>query len=113
MTETETEERAWVEAALRGDQVAFEQIFNRYKTLLFSLAQHLVGGADEAEDVVQQAFIKAFRSLSTMRDPGSLGPWLRRILYTTSLDFLRRRKRRAEYPLDDRLRHRRKSRLVV
>jgi len=102
---TESEERAWVEAARRGDESAFEQIFHRYQIPLFNMAQHLVGGPDEAEDVVQQAFIKAFRSLSTIREPGSLGPWLRRIVYTTSLDFLRRRKRRAEYPLDERLRH--------
>jgi RNA polymerase sigma-70 factor (ECF subfamily) len=103
---TEAEERAWVEAARRGDEDAFSQIFFRYQGALYNLAQHLVGNPDEAEDVVQQAFIKAFRALRTMRDPGSLGPWLRRILFTTGLDHLRRRKRRAELPLDDRLRHR-------
>lgn len=103
---SEEEQRAWVEAALQGDEKAFAQIFNHYHVHFFHLVCHLIGDADEAEDVVQQTFIKAFRSLPQMRDAGSLDSWLRRILYTTTMDLLRRRKRRRETPLDDKLRQR-------
>jgi len=102
---SQSEQRSWVEAAQQGDESAYAQIFYHYQVSLFNLARHLVGDPDEAEDVVQQTFIKAFRQLPRMRDPDSLGFWLRRILYTTSMDLLRRRKRKAEYPLDDQLRH--------
>lgn len=103
---SEEEQRAWVEAARRGDERAFAQIFNHYHTHFFHLVCHLIGDADEAEDVVQQTFIKAFRSIRHMRDPGSLDSWLRRILYTTTMDLLRGRKRRRETSLDDKLRQR-------
>jgi RNA polymerase sigma-70 factor (ECF subfamily) len=103
---SEEEQRAWVEAARQGDERAFAQIFNHYHVHFFHLVCHLLGDADEAEDVVQQTFIKAFRSLQHMRDPGSLDSWLRRILYTTTMDVLRSRKRRRELPLDDKWRQR-------
>lgn len=101
---TESEKKAWVEAARRGDEQAFEQIFRHYQVSLFNMALRLVRDPDEAEDVVQKTFIKAFRSISRLRDPGGLGGWLRRTVYTTSIDTLRKRKQLAEYPLDDRLR---------
>ncbi len=102
----EVEQRSWVEAAQRGDESGFEQIFRHYQVSLFNMARQLVGDPDEAEDVVQQSFIKAFRALSKIREPGSLEYWLRRIVYTTSMDTLRKRKRQAEMPLDDTLRQR-------
>jgi RNA polymerase sigma-70 factor (ECF subfamily) len=101
---SEEEQRAWVEAAQQGDERAFADIFYHYQVSLFNLARHLVGDPDEAEDVVQKAFVKAFRSLSRIRRPTSLESWLRTIVYTTSIDHLRRRKRKRELPLDDRLR---------
>jgi len=102
---SEEEQRAWAEAAGKGDERAFEAIFNHYQVSLFNWARHLVGDADEAEDVVQQSFIKAFRALPQMREPGALDYWLKRIVYTTSMDHLRQRKRRAETSWDDRLGH--------
>ncbi len=101
---SEEEQRAWVEAARRGDESGFEGIFRHYQVALFNLARQLVGDADEAEDVVQQAFIKVFHSISKMREPGALEYWLKRIVYNTSMDTLRKRKRQAETPLDDHMR---------
>lgn len=102
---SEEEQRAWAQAAGQGDERAFEQIFRHYQVSLYNWARHLVKDPDEAEDVVQQAFIKAFRALSKMREPGALEYWLKRIVYTTSMDHLRKRKRRAETSWDDKLRH--------
>lgn len=103
---SEEEVQAWVEAARRGDAIAIERIFNHYQASLYGLARNMVGDPDEAEDIVQQTFIKAFRSLDQLRDPGSLGFWLRRILHTTSIDALRTRRRRPQSQLDERLRYR-------
>ncbi len=98
---SEEEQRAWVEAARRGDESGFENIFRHYQVALFNLARHLVGDADEAEDVVQQAFIKVFHALPKMREPGALEYWLKRIVHNASMDALRKRKRQAESPLGE------------
>ena len=101
---SEEEQRAWFEAARKGDESAFEQIFRYHQVSLFNWARHLVGDPDEAEDVVQQAFIKIYRALPQVREAGALDYWLKRVVYTTSMDHLRQRKRRAETSWDDRLR---------
>jgi RNA polymerase sigma-70 factor (ECF subfamily) len=98
---TEEEQRAWVQAAQNGDESGFEKIFRHYQVSLFNWARHLVGDADEAEDVVQQAFIKVFHALPKMREPGALEYWLKRIVYNASMDTLRKRKRQAESTLGD------------
>jgi RNA polymerase sigma-70 factor (ECF subfamily) len=100
---SEEEQRAWAEAARKGDESAFEKIFRHYQVSLYNWARHLVGDPDEAEDVVQQAFIKIYRALPGVRELGALDYWLKRIVYTTSMDHLRQRKRRAETSWDDRL----------
>ena len=102
---SEEEQRAWFEAARKGDESAFEQIFRHHQVSLYNWARHLVGDPDEAEDVVQQAFIKIYRALPGVRDAGALDYWLKRVVYTTSMDHLRQRKRRAETSWDDRMRH--------
>jgi RNA polymerase sigma-70 factor (ECF subfamily) len=101
---SEEELRAWVKAAQQGDERAFADIFYQYQVTLFNMARQLVGDPDEAEDVVQKAFVKAFRSLSRLREPTRLESWLRKIVYTTGIDHLRGRKRKREMPLDERLR---------
>lgn len=103
---SEEEQRAWVEAARRGDEMAMERIFSHYQASLYALARHMVRDDDEAEDVVQQTFIKAFRSLPQLREVGSLSLWLRRILWRVGIDTLRSRKRRPESLLEDHLRYR-------
>lgn len=107
---TEEQQRAWVAALREGDERAFEEIYVHYKQSLFYLAWQLVGNPQEAEDVLQESFIKAFRSLSGLRKPKHLDAWLRRIVYRTGLDFLRRRKRLAETSLDEGLQRHSRSR---
>lgn len=104
---SEEEQRAWVEAARKGDESGFENIFRHYQVALFNLARYLLGDADEAEDVVQQAFIKVFHALPKMREPGALEYWLKRIVHNASMDALRKRRRRAESPLGDAVMRRR------
>lgn len=97
------EEQAWLKAALQGDESGYEKIFRHYERSLFNLARRIVKDPKTAEDVLQESFIKAFRHLSSVRKDRSLGPWLRKIVYRTSIDAVRRYKRRREAPLDTRI----------
>ena len=57
-----------VHACKEGDVAAFEQLVNRYDARLFSIAQHITHNREDAEDAVQEAFLKAFRKLTQFRE---------------------------------------------
>lgn len=69
-----------VEKSLGGDQLAFEQIVNRYQRLLCSLAYSSLGSLNESEDVAQEAFVEAWKKLENLREPEKLKSWLCSIL---------------------------------
>lgn len=89
-----------VEASLRGSDPAFAELVRRYQDLLFRHAERMTGRPDDAEDVVQAAFIKAHRSLRSCRDPERVGAWLFRIGANACKDFMKSR-RRSSVPLDE------------
>ncbi len=99
---TDQEELSWIEAARQGDETAFEKIYHRYKTSLFGLAQSLMGNPEDAEDVLQEAFIRVFHKLPSLRKPQSLVYWLRQVVYRIGLDHLRKYKGQRTSPLEDR-----------
>ena len=84
-----------VAASLRGSDQAFAELIRRYQDLLYRHAERMTGRADDAEDVVQAAFIKAHRSLRRCRDPERVGAWLFRIGANACKDFLKSRRRTA------------------
>lgn len=88
-----------VREALRGSDEAFGELVRRYQDLLYRLAERMTGRADDAEDVVQAAFIKAYRRLGSCRDPDRVGAWLFRIGSNACKDFLKTRRRAV--PLDE------------
>ncbi len=65
-----------VAQAQAGDAAAYEAIFRRYQQPLLSYCRHMLGGRDEAEDALQQAFIRAHRALTAGHPPRELRPWL-------------------------------------
>jgi RNA polymerase sigma factor (sigma-70 family) len=79
--------------ARRGDGAAFEQIYRRYSRAAFSLALRLCGRSDMAEDVVQEAFLKAMEKLSSYRGDAPFGAWLKRLVANSAIDRLRAEKR--------------------
>ena len=81
-----------VQQALTEEDGAFELLVSRYKGLLTLVAYRRMGDASEAEDVAQEAFVRAFVSLSSLEDPGRFKPWLMRIASNIARDHLRRRK---------------------
>jgi RNA polymerase sigma-70 factor (ECF subfamily) len=80
-----------VERARAGDALAFAGLLRERDRGLRALAFRLLGSADEMDDVLQDAYVKAFVALPRFRGDAALGTWLYRVVYNTCLDHLRRR----------------------
>ena len=79
-----------------GDPEAFAQLVDLFQDRFYRVAYRVLGNTDEALDVVQDAFLKLFRSRETFEDGRPLEPWLLRIAGNASRDVLRRRKTSAQ-----------------
>ena len=91
MTDAET-----VKRILAGDADAFRLLVDRHGRTLHRLAYRITGSADDAEDVVQEAFIRAYRQLASWDGRAAVSTWLHRITVNCALDLLRSRQRRPE-----------------
>jgi RNA polymerase sigma-70 factor, ECF subfamily len=91
----ELTDAAFVAKARVGDTHAFGVLVERHGRYLFRLAFRMTGNEQDAEDVVQESFMRAFRQLSKFDERASFGTWLYRIAANCSLDLVRSRKRRA------------------
>lgn len=89
-----------VQNAKAGDADAFTELVRRYQAMAFGYAYSRVGDFHLAEDLAQQAFLAAWRSLPTLNDPARFGGWLRRIVQFECAHFFRDRDA-ATLPLDD------------
>ncbi len=87
-----------IREAQAGDRTAFDALVRRYDQSVLRLALHMLGNEQDAQDVHQEAFIKAYRHLGNFRFECSFYTWLYRIVTNLCLDQLRRRKSRREDP---------------
>lgn len=96
-------DRVLVQRVLNGDRAAFDVIIARYQRQAIAVSYRLLGNTQDALDVTQDAFLKAFNSLATLQNPDALGGWTMRIVSNLSLNFRRGRKTRSkvQLPLDD------------
>jgi RNA polymerase sigma-70 factor (ECF subfamily) len=99
----ELSDLAFVAKARSGDRDAFRTLVERHSRGLFRLAFRMTGNQQDAEDVVQESFLRAYRQLGNFDERASFGTWLYRIVTNCSLDVVRARKRRSEHfaPVDD------------
>ncbi|MBI4818463.1 MAG: sigma-70 family RNA polymerase sigma factor [Deltaproteobacteria bacterium] len=88
------EDRELVEAAKDGDNEAFGKLVERYQKRVYALAFGILRNRDDAWDVAQEAFVKAFKNLGTFEGSSAFYTWLYRIAYNLSLDVLRAKNRR-------------------
>ena len=88
-----------VEAAQAGDERAFEALFRAHRDTIFSIAMHYLRDRDVAEDVTQDAFVRAWDRLPKLREPAAFGGWLRAMTINMVRDHFR--SKRDEAPLDD------------
>ncbi len=79
--------------AQRGDMAAFAGLYTRFGRACYGLALHLVGNAPQAEDVVQEVFLKLIETIGSFRGDAPFGAWLKRLTVNAAIDQLRRRKR--------------------
>src|SRR6201985_387166 len=93
-----TEDDELIREAQRGDRTAFDSLVRRYDQSVLRLALHMLGNEQDAQDVHQEAFLKAYRHLGNFRFECSFYTWLYRIVTHLCLDQLRRRKSRREDP---------------
>src|SRR5579885_2892171 len=101
IAEPQTEELALVEAARQGDVGAFEQLIKRYDRNVFRIAQHITQNREDAEDVVQDAFVKAYTNLKQFQGQSKFYTWLVRIAVNEALMKLRRRRPERTVSLDE------------
>ncbi len=87
-----------IRAAQRGDRVAFETLVRQYDQAVLRLALHLTGSEADAQDVYQEAFLKAYRHIGNFRFECSFYTWIYRIVTNLCLDHLRKRQTRREDP---------------
>ena len=87
-----------IREAQRGERTSFDALVRRYDQSVLRLALHMLGNEQDAQDVHQDAFIKAYRHLGNFRFECSFYTWLYRIVTNLCLDQLRRRKSRREDP---------------
>src|SRR5512146_1970225 len=96
-----SDELALVQAAKAGDIGAFEQLVKRYDRNVFRIAQHITQNREDAEDVVQDAFLKAYQNLGQFQGQSKFYTWLVRIAVNEALMRLRRRRPERMVSLDE------------
>jgi RNA polymerase sigma-70 factor (ECF subfamily) len=99
-----TEEMVLVTAAKAGDVGAFEELVRRYDRNVFRIAQHITQNREDAEDVVQDAFLKAYENLPQFQMQSKFYTWLVRIAVNEALMKLRRRRPERMVSLDEEVR---------
>src|SRR5712672_2744876 len=90
-----------VHASKNGDVAAFEQLVKRYDRKLLRIAHHVIHNREDSEDVVQEAFLKAFQHLGDFREDSQFSTWLIRITVNQALMKLRKLRAIKEVSLDE------------
>lgn len=101
MADTERTDTEWVRLAQEGDRAAFGALVRRYQDRIYRQLLHLVGSREEALELAQEVFIKAWQALPGWRPDAQFPTWLYRIASNVALDLLRRRKLVQFVALDD------------
>ena len=96
---TVEQEAAVIEKIKNGDVNAYEELVRAYEKNVYNLALRMTGNSEDASDMSQEAFIKAYNSLSGFRGDSKFSVWLYRIVSNVCLDFLRGKKRRSAVSL--------------
>ena len=93
------EDRRLVELVLEGDDRAFEYLFNRYRDAIHRLFVQRLGGVNDADDLLQETFIKVYMNLHRYSPEYTFGQWLYTIARNTFIDYVR--KRQDDLPIDE------------
>jgi len=103
MNQMQLDDAAAVAKARDGDQDAFRVLVDRHSRSIYRLAYRMTGRAEDAEDVVQEAFVRAYRQLGRFESRSNFATWLYRITFNCSVDYMRARPHRETPEAHDKL----------
>src|SRR5690625_4115884 len=89
---TMEEEQQWIQRVLAGDKQAFAPIINKYKNQLYATILRMTRNPQDAQDLVQDAFIKVYRNLDKYDGSGAFGGWLYRVAINHCMDEFRKKR---------------------
>ncbi|HOW67833.1 MAG TPA: sigma-70 family RNA polymerase sigma factor [Candidatus Paceibacterota bacterium] len=97
----EVQELDLVQKAKEGDLLAFDQLVRRYQERVYSTIYHMTSNHEDANDLVQETFIKAFQAIRSFKGDSSFFTWIYRIAVNKTINFLKKRKNRNHLSLND------------
>ncbi len=95
------EDAALVRRAQEGDLVAFDELVRRYQERVYATIYHMTASHEDAADLAQETFIKAFQALKTYKGDASFYTWLYRIAVNKTINFLKTRRNKTHLSLND------------
>ncbi len=96
-----TDEQELVLRAQQGDLAAYDELVRRYQERIYATIYHMTSNHEDAGDLAQESFIKAFQALASFKGESSFFTWVYRIAINKTINFLKQRKLRSHYSLDD------------
>jgi RNA polymerase sigma factor (sigma-70 family) len=100
-TPAPVEEEALVRQARHGDLGAYDELVRRYQERIYATVYHMTANHEDANDLTQESFIKAFQALKSFKGGSSFYTWLYRIAVNKTINFLKQRKNRIHLSLND------------
>ncbi|MGH7493904.1 MAG: RNA polymerase sigma factor [bacterium] len=98
---TELSEVELVALAQQGEESAFEHLYKRYSRALYSLAYQMLGTHQDADEVLQETFVRVFKNLSRLRSPEAFTSWVYQITVNLCMDYRKMRARARWQPIED------------
>jgi RNA polymerase sigma-70 factor (ECF subfamily) len=98
---TEPDDTVLVRRACEGDLGAYDDLVRRYQDRIYSTVYHMTANHEDANDLAQEAFIKAFQALKSFKGGSSFYTWVYRIAVNKTINFLKQRKNKTHLSLDD------------
>ena len=95
------DEKDLVQRARKGDLQAYDELVRRYQERIYATVYHMTANHEDANDLAQEAFIKAFHALKSFKGGSSFYTWVYRIAVNKTINFLKQRKNRAQLSLND------------
>src|SRR5690242_656837 len=95
------EESELVERSRQGDMAAYDELVRRYQQRIYATVYHMTANHEDANDLAQEAFIKAYQALKSFKGGSSFYTWVYRIAVNKTINFLKQRKNKAHLSLDD------------
>lgn len=100
---TDLKEKDLIGKAKQGDMHAFEELILKHEKIVYNLALRMMNHSEDAKDISQEVFLKAYRSLANFDERSAFSTWLYRITHNTCIDEMRRRKGKQNYSLEEEL----------